>query len=446
MKATIIFAIFICAIFGIFGCGSSGDDDNDHRSSTQPAQLMIISDPTIECQSTLLVETHDIEYPRNVKSIIDDQLYLAYFSSAGNGNFSIIYQRFNMNLSTDIQSSVIQVDHSRDIQFILTTEGTPLYMYQGGSYPTCGEIEQSDIMLSVLQNNQWQEFTVSEGTVERNPVINNGLVGYSSDMIVDSTNTIHMCFQFLYEGCDSMNYNYPDLWYIQFSLDQLNDLPDHEVVEGNDYDNSNKQNNAGEHCSIALNHHDAPFIFYYFEDTLPKRDHGLRVAYRTYPDNWETQWIDIDIHVDYISSSWNESQEKMAVAYYVTQNSYGNRNNVLMFAEQTQNGWQSSVVDKSCSCGNYCSLTFDSNGDPIIAYQADQTRSGIPLKQLKIAYRKSGLWKCYFCAALNHDSVRIKNIGVDNTIHLEEHSFFMTSFSYETHAIYVITGDLNDLQ
>ena len=449
MKPRIFLIIFLMCF--IFGCGGSGDGGDDNSASTQSAQILYINDPTIECQSRLLVETQEFVYQRNVKSIIDNnQLHLAYFSPAGNGDYIIKYLNVDieplLEMNTGNNQSVIQVDHSRDMQIGFTTDNSPLFMYQGGSYPTCGETEQSDIMLSLFQNDQWQEYTISIGTVERNPVINNGLAGYSSDMIVDSTNTIHMCFQFLYEGCDSMNYNYPDLWYIQFSHNNLNELPEHEVVEGNEYENSNKQNNAGEHCSIALDNNNVPFIFYFFVDSPPNRDNGLRVAYRNFQNNWETQWIDKDIHVDSISPSWNDNQEKMAVAYYVTQNSYGSRNNVLMYAEQTYSGWQSFVVDKSCYCGNYCNLTFDNNGEPIIAYRAAKTRSNIPLNQLKIARRKSNVWKSYFCSAKINNSSIVEDIGVDNTIHVDDNSIYITSFSNETHGIYLITGNMEDME
>jgi len=433
----------------LYSCGGSSDKEEDH-SLTQSAQILYIKDPLLKCQSRLLVETQQLRYQRNVKTTIDNnQMHLVYFSPADNGDYQINYLQYDMSLfenNSNMNSSVIQVDHSRDLQIKLTTDQIPLVMYQGGSYPTCGETEQSDIMLSLFQNDQWQEYTISLGTVERNPVINNGLAGYSSDMIVDSTNTIHMCFQFLYEGCDSMNYNYPDLWYVQITPDNLDELPEHEVVEGNNYENANIQNNAGAHCSIALDNNNTPFIFYYFVDTHPIGNHGLRVSYRNDQDNWETQWIDTDIHVDAISASWNEHQGKMAVAYYVTQNSYASRDYVLMYAEQTINGWQSSVVDKSCYCGNYCSLTFDNNGDPIIAYQADKTRSNIVLNQLKIASRKSDVWNSYFCVAIIDDPITLNTLGIDNSIHVDDHSFYITSYSDETHGIYLLFGDLEYLE
>ena len=447
MKPRTLVIIFILCFN--FSCGSSGDDNNDNISSTQSAQILYMNDPNIECESTLLVETQQIEYHRNVKSVIDKtDVYLAFFSSAGSGDYVIHYLNFEKTSLLDYinvsNTSVIQVDHSRDLQIGFTTDFIPLVMYQGGSYPTCGATEQSDIMLSMLENDTWQEYTISIGTVERNPVIHNGLVGYSSDMIVDSTNTTHMCFQFLYEGCDSMNYNYPDLWYIQCSPDHLSGLSNHEVVEGNDYENLNMQNNAGEHCAIALDHNNVPFIFYYFEGAAPNKDHGLRLAYRNYQDSWETQWIDKDIHVDSIHAAWNANQEKMAVAYYVTQNAYGCRNNVLMYAEQSYNEWQSIVVDKSCYCGNYCSLTFDNNGEPIIAYRADKTRSQIPLNHLKIARRKSGVWKRFFCNTNNSGTV--KNLGIDNTIHVENNSIYITSFSGDTHRIYLLTLNMEHIE
>jgi len=447
MKLKILIILYLICL--IYSCGGSSDKETD-PSSIESAQILYIKDPTIQCESRLLAATQQLEYQRNVKSIIENnQIYLAYFSSAGNGNYNINYLNYDMSLfenNTNNNSSVITVDHSRDMQIELTTDQTPLIMYQGGTYPTCGETEQSDIMLSLFQNDHWQEYTISLGTVERNPVINNGLAGYSSDMVADSTNTIHMCFQFLYEGCDSMNYNYPDLWYIQFSPNNLNGLPEHEVIEGNDYENSNKQNNAGEHCAIALDNNNVPFVFYYFVDTHPIGKKGLRVASRNFQDHWETQWIATDIHVDYISASWNDHQGKMAVAYYVTQNSYGNRNYVLMYAEQTFSGWQTSVVDKSCYCGNYCSLTFDNNGNPIIAYRADQTRSKILLNQLKIAYRQSNTWKNFFCDVLVNHSTIINIMGIDNTIHVRDQFFYITSYSEETHSIYLISGNLESIE
>jgi len=426
-------SFFLIMLFVIcIGCGGGGD--NSFSPSTQQPDNDNSEEKQWHAVQLNTIESSGLHSP-HLKFLKDDndQFHTIYFSSAGTQDFTIFHQIWDSRTfqSINAKKSVISIDNCRDIGSGIVND-SPAVMYQGGSFPSCGDTEQSDVMISFLQNNEWKEYTVSTGNVERNPVIHNGVAGGSMDMIVDNQQQLHMCFQFFYEGCDSMNVNYPDIWYVKLSLDQLSPSPEPEVIEGNNYDNDNIQNNAGEHCSIALDNTQTPMVFYYDEAPLPENDKGLRFAYKQSLDQWQTEWVEKDCNIGYISAAWNDKRGIMGVAYYVEDDlSYSNTDQSLRYAEKINNEWHTYIIDDSCLCGNYCSLTFDNDGNPIIAYRADQSHSGYHLNELRVSRKINDVWKKETVSSLH-------NIGWYNTVIVDQSdTLYISTYSYDRKCIYI---------
>jgi len=422
--------LFFFIIISI-GCGGGGGGSSS-TTTQQPGN----NNSEKQWQSIQLntIESSGLNSP-HVKSMIDklDQLHMVYFSSAINQDFTIYHQTWDTHIFQPIDSKtvVINVDNCRDNSMAFVND-IPAVIYQGGSFPTCGEEKQSDVMMSILEDSQWKEYTIAIGTVERNPVIHNGVAGGSMDMIVDSQFQVHMCFQFFYEGCDSMNVNYPDLWYVNISTNTLDQLPVTETIEGNDYNNDNTQNNAGEHCSIIVDQTDTPMAFYYFESPMPDLDKGIRLAQKIDVNQWQTEWIEKDCEIDFISAAWNHTNNTAGVAYYVIDDySYGGSDKSLRYAEIVNNEWYTFIVDDSALCGNYCSLAFDNDGNPVIAYRADESHSGNDLNELRVAQRVNNVWT-YETISGNNKAGKYNTITIDDS-----NTIYITSYSDETKGIYV---------
>ncbi|KPA10151.1 hypothetical protein MHK_009638 [Candidatus Magnetomorum sp. HK-1] len=421
--------IFILILIFYVSCGGGGGDSSspsNPQPPVEPPEKQWKSEQLNSIRSSGLIET-------NIRSVIDsnDLFHIVYFSSAESNEYSIYHQMWDSRTFqvAGKKTSVIKLDNCRDLATGVTIDNIPIILYQGGNPPTCGDTEQSDIMIAMFTDNQWKEYTVSIGEVERNPIVNDGVAGGSFDMIVDNQNRVHICFQFFYEGCDTMNVKYPDLWYVLLSPDTPDQIPDAVTVEGNNYNNANIQNKVGENCSIALDQAGDPMIFYQAE--LPDNEKGLRVAYWNNA-NWETEWIETDIETGHISAAWNDKDKIMGVAYYVTDNdSYGELDHCLKYAEKINDQWQTIIIDESSFCGNYCSLTYDNDGNPLIAYHAEKTRSGYDLNALKLSRKIDDLWTIETISQLY-------DIGNYNTIHVDyNNKVYISSFSKDKECVYI---------
>jgi len=423
-RLTIILIILFCASCGGGGGGSSSPPNNNQPVNPEEKQWNSVKLNTISSVGLSQPE---------VRTIIDsnDNLHIVYYSSVGSREYSIFHQIWDTRTfqQASDKTSIIKIDNCQDLATGVTIENEPIIMYQGGNFPSCGYTETSDIMMKIYEDNQWKEYTVSIGEVERNPIVNDGLVGRSFDMVVDNQNQVHMCFQFFYEGCDTITLKNPDLWYVSLSPDSLDQIPEAVSVEGNDFDNGNIHNKVGYFNSIALTQNNEPMIFYQAE--LPDTKKGLRVAYWNNP-NWEIEWIETNIEVENISAAWNDKNNYMGVAYYITINDlYGGLNHCLKYAEKINDNWQTFLIDESTYCGNYCSLTYDNNGNPLIAYNAEKSRSGYALNYLKLASRTGSIWKT--------ETISDKyNIGHYNTIQVDNNDrIYISSFSKEKNSVYM---------
>ena len=95
---------------------------------------------------------------------------------------------------------------------------------------------------------------------------------------------------------------------------------------------------------------------------------------------------------------------------------FGDYPDHLRYAYRDPNGqWQISVVDSSAQCGDYCSLAFDRQNRPAIAYYDISARSATYRKHqdLKFAYFNGSSWQIETVATAG-------DIGQFNTLWYDE--------------------------
>jgi hypothetical protein len=238
------------------------------------------------------------------------------------------------------------------------------------------------------------------GFVHRNPVLTDGLAGADADVVVDSRGDLHLCYQFSYEGCDAMNHNYPDLRYVKRTRGQLDNESSisEETIEGSlfpafDY---GIQNSVGYHCQLLLDAAENPLAFYAVaadQTNFGDQTAGLRMARRTGDGSWQLDWVEEDCEVVALSAARFEADDTLAVAYAVKENNGVNTVYYLKYAQFANESWQVEMVDDSVSCGSYCSLAFNSDGQPAIAYYEIRSHTGRTLQNLKYAQRIEDSWQ-----------------------------------------------------
>jgi hypothetical protein len=329
--------------------------------------------------------------------------------------------------------SVVSIDNSRNLDLALDHNNVPVIVYQGGEIRECGSEQQSDAMISIRGNGLWQEYTGATGIVERNPVFTDGLAGTEVSVAFDSLGDVHIAYQFLYEGCDSMNFQYPDLYYVKKQRTALGDTGTvEEVVEGNQYGGPNIQNRVGDFSVLVIDESDNPVIFYYAE--LPDMTKGLRIARRNGDGTWEKEWIETGCEISGISAGMN-NQGVLGVAYYIKGCTDGRSDtHFLKYAQQQGLTWTIQTVDDTILCGKYPSLSFDSSGLPSIAYYEIESHSGYDLKNLRLASFRDGSWSDRSTIASEGD------IGLYNNLWFDDNdSPVITSYSHTDKSIYIFS-------
>jgi hypothetical protein len=264
-----------------------------------------------------------------------------------------------------------------------TSDGTAVVGYQGGDVPqaenglVCNRIDQGDLMINFFDND-WYEYTGIEGDAStKNPLFTDGYIGIAGSMAVDSQNNIHMAAQHYYEFCDWNSSQYPDLLYVMQTpgdLGHYSTSMEEYVDEHNIYSTGGGvQSSMGYHAKLVLDQNEAPLIFYVgtpTESGVGGEHRSLRMASRISGqwtpevievlDNWRLETLSPAVAPD----------GTVAVAYYVENDMIdSNEPHHLRYAvRQADGSWQITAVDKSSYCGKYCSLAFDANSRPAIAY------------------------------------------------------------------------------
>ena len=354
----------------------------------------------------------------------------------------IIWDMASMEYIEDI--SLAELDNCSGLGFAIDHNDVPIVAYQGGIKRQCGDENQSDAMFSIQNgSSSWSEYTGAIGEVDasRNPVFNDGLAGADIIIAFDSQGDVHLGYQFKYEGCDTMNFEFPDICYVNKGRSALGNSVNEEVVEGNQYEGPGFgiQNSAGAHCSLAINDSDEPAIIYYAElppeSGFDENTNGLRFAQKS-NNVWNTSWIEEDCEVGHISNAVYDESGNLHVAYYAIRyiDSQGyEHNHCLKYATLASGSdiWQIQTVDESTLCGDYCSLAFNSAGEPAIAYYAEKSRSGNNLKDLYLSQHTSGQWQKEIVETRG-------DIGVyNNLIFDDEDGIIIISYSRTDKMIYI---------
>ncbi len=428
-----LYAGAIISLLIIYGCGGG---PNNSRSQEPPD-----NDPPASTWQKTLVKQLDAGglLSPEVKAVTDSggKVHVTFFTDTqgSSGSYDVHYlvrdMQADLAQTVSQSESIVSIDNSRTLDLALDHNNVPVIVYQGGEVRECGSEQQSDAMLSIRGNGLWQEYTGATGIVERNPVFTDGLAGTEVSVAYDSHGDVHIAYQFLYEGCDSMNFQYPDLYYVKKQRAALNDSGTvEEVVEGNQYGGPNIQNRAGDVPVLLIDESDNPVIFYYAE--LQDLTQGLRVARRNGNGTWEKEWIETGCEIGGISAGMN-NQGVLGVAYYIKHCTDGRSDtHYVKYAGQEGLSWTVQTVDDTILCGKYPSLSFDSSGSPAIAYYEIESHSGYDLKNLRLARFKDGSWS-------DRDRIASEgDIGLYNNLWFDaEDAPVITSYSQTDTSIYI---------
>jgi hypothetical protein len=400
-KSWVVFT-FLVGLISLNSCSGGGGG-----GAGDPASVLNVPEETTWQKTSIRSVNATGLLTANLKVVADssDRLHVVNYGDSGNDSYPFAIEHSVWDLSfrqleplAETQV-VVDVDNSSTLDLALGSDGTPVVVYQGGNFRECGA-EQSDVMISLAENGNWDEYLGAIGFVHRNPVLTDGLAGADADVVVDSRGDVHVCYQFSYEGCDAMNHNYPDLRYVKRERALLDDEVSiiEETIEGSlfpafDY---GIQNSVGYHCQLVLDAAENPVAFYGVkadQTNFGDQTSGLRVARRDGDGTWQLDWVDQDCEVVALSAARSGGDDTLAVAYAVKENNGVNTVYYLKYAEFQNNLWTVETVDDSVSCGSYCSLAFDSEGRPAIAYYEIRSHTGYTLQNLKFARTIDGIWQ-----------------------------------------------------
>jgi len=434
--------ILLCTISGCGGGSSSGGSADTGETGEPNSGIGTETDPTLWTKVTIKeIDAGGMLSPHvKASSGAGGLVHIAYFTDSVNvsGDYTINHVLWDTTSSTELShTEVLDVDNCRTLDLALSGS-MPVVAYQGGQVRAGGSEQQSDAMISILNSGTWTEYTGGIGFVERNPVFEDGLAGKYVTVAADSGGDIHLCYQFFYEGIDAMNFNYPDLLYVEKASSALGFDSTEEQVEGNLY-NSNgtasEQNTVGAHTAIMIDAGGSPVVFYYADLNPNSSDYsqkGLRMA-RNSGGTWVSQWVETGFSVGAISCGLSGSGN-ISVAYYVQseyEDTLGTHTHCLKYATYASSAWAITLVDESTLCGDYCSLAFDSDGMPAIAYYSLQNHSGsLTLKDLKYAGYNGSSWDKEVISSTG-------DIGYHNNIFFDGTTTYICSYSNTDSTIYL---------
>ena len=428
-------ALAISSCGGASGGGGGSDSDGDTPPGPTQTESWV-PEAIRHLQPGGLLTPHIKAYTTG-----DGMVHLAYFDDEnmqpGQYNIQLLSWSSAQTPTQDTltPTTIATIDNCQTLALAMNTDGTPGIAYQGGAVKDCGGEEQADAMFTLSHSDNWSEYTGAIGFVERNPVFQDGLAGGDMDMAIDTNGDIHLCYQFFYEGCDAMNFAYPDLLYVKKYAQAPGAVVEEETIEGNTYfAGGGIQNNVGRACDLILDADQNPVVFYYAE--LPDGEYGLRMAAKDSTD-WEAQWIETGVQVIDISAAI-DPEGNLAVAYYVVDFVDTLTNEVspacLRYAAQplvAGDDWHTMMVDDASLCGKYPSLAFNSQGDPAIAYYTVESYSGYTLENLNLAVKAGLLWERDIVAQAG-------NIGLYNTLWFgPEDRPVISSYSQTEQTIYL---------
>jgi hypothetical protein len=420
IKAWVALSILF-ALLNFYSCNEGGGGDSD----SSPGNPIDVEKSTWQKTGIRSVNTTGLLIA-NLKVMADssDRLHVVHYGDSGDDTYPYAIEHSVWDLSfrqlEPLAETVVvtTLDNSLTVDLALSNDGNPVIVYQGGEFRECGA-EQSDVMIGLTENGTWQEYLAAIGFVHRNPVLTDGLAGADADVVVDSRGDVHVCYQFSYEGCDAMNHNYPDLRYVKREHALLNNESSitEETIEGSlfpafDY---GIQNSVGYDCQLVLDGSEDPVAFYAVkadQTDFGDQTSGLRVARRNGDGTWQPDWVDEGCEVVALSAAQFAGDDTLAVAYAVKENNGVNTVYYLKYAVFQNNTWTVETVDNSVSCGSYCSLAFNSQGQPAIAYYEIRSHTGYTLQNLKYARYTGDSWQTEIIAQ-SGDIGKFNNLWFD---------------------------------
>ena len=174
-----------------------------------------------------------------------------------------------------------------------------------------------------------------------------------------------------------------------------------------------------------LDDNDNPVVFF-IEQTDFSDTYGLWFARREINGEWTRQWVeqvDIGWAIGDISAA-KGPDGIFAVAYTKICLSCGDDDgDHLKYAVQSGDAWDVQIVDNSSICGHSCSLAFDSQGNPAIAYYDQESHSGYDRKDLRFVLLTGSTWTSEVVA-------RDDDFGHHNSLWFDENNTpFICSYS-----------------
>ncbi len=158
------------------------------------------------------------------------------------------------------------------------------------------------------------------------------------------------------------------------------------------------QTDMGHYAKLVLDQNEQPLIFYVGTPSpfgVGGDQRSLRMAYKD-GNAWVPEVIEDLIEWDAGPLSPAVAADgTVAVAYFMKNESDSDAPDYLRYAVRLSDGsWQFSVVDASSNCGDFCSLVFDNNNQPAIAYyDIEAITSYRPRKNLKLARFNGSSWQ-----------------------------------------------------
>lgn len=396
----------------LIACGSDSGSSNDSAGTVSADQDA--DDLSTEWSAEVLVTLGEdgLLTPR-IQTLLDDNLlhvfyYDDYTGDSETAEADLKYLVWNLDSSSfDTEpETVVSIDNSGSLAAALDLSNNGQVIYQGGENRECQGDEQSDVMVSSLDSSDWLEETASIGFVERQTYepLQDGLAGGQMSMAIDNDGNRHMVYQFYYEGCDTFGMEYPDLKYVQ--LYAGTDYSDRETVDNDSHEEAIEANVlstdddsefnelvlAGEASKILINSDGNPVVAYSAEDNFGDDDFiGLKLAVRE-SGEWSSEWLVDDCEVEALDAAYNDDGE-LGIAYY-SNNCDDERDTYhqLHYLESSDGEWSHTTMNTTMQIGQYPSLAFDSDGDPVIAYYEIETYAGNEQENLRVARRKDGSW------------------------------------------------------
>jgi hypothetical protein len=195
-------------------------------------------------------------------------------------------------------------------------------------------------------------------------------------------------------------------------------LPDEEQVDGNvlstdDNANYNKLVGTGDVNAMLLNENNEPLVFYSAEDPNPASPEiGLKLATRV-SDSWFSEWLIEGCVVEGLDAA-TKADGYPALAVYTTRcPGTENFDPQLHYLEQTALGWQTQTIAMAQRAGQYPSLAFHTNGQPLIVFYELATSQNHALNNLKIGLRTDQGWQF-------SDVSNLEDVGQYNRLHVLE--------------------------